>query len=154
MDQPFKKHIVLILTRSKQNCMNNRYGKECKRKVNTGFCWQHYPQICKYHDPADLQICVWKLMNLSRLSRKRNAKISIVQALFEVVSNNKWYLFSNPEFYQIVVHKYAAYKEICELAQYSYLEQPLTDSKWSNELHYWAFPTSKRKPKPNDTCYC
>ncbi len=161
MDQNLIKHIVPTLTLDKQNCMNSHYGK-CKRKVSTGFCWQHYPEIRAYGDPTEIKLCIRKLLNLSRLARvaDRTAKISIVQALFEVVSINKWYLRSNPEFYQNLVNKYRVFKERCELARYSYLEQPLhqqyshvADSKWSNSVHYWAFPKSKRKPKPPDTCY-
>ena len=153
MEQNFVKHTIFTLTSVKQYCINHKYGKECTRKVTTGLCWQHYPQIREYDNLAELQVCVRKLLSLSRLARKRSAKISIVQALFEVISYNKWCMISNSDFYQLLVHKYYAYKERCELARYSYLEQPIIDSKWSTDIHYWSFPTSKRKPPNPDTCY-
>ena len=146
--------------------MSSRYGKKCKRKVNTGFCWQHYPEIRMYRGAAGMQVCIRKLLALSRLARAASrsgtecptAQISIVQALFEIVSINKWYLLVNPDFHQNLVNNYHICKERCELARYSYLEQPILaaaspQSKWTNPVHYWAFPWSRRKPRATDSCY-
>ena len=146
------KHIVPNFF-EKRYCLNGRYGKPCKRTVNTGFCWQHYPKIIIYDSHKHFQECTLKLMDIYRLATNRNDKIKLSQVFFEVVSINKWYLHKNTDFYQKILNKYHASKVLCKLERYSYLEEtPLSNSDWADCYHYWLFPHSRRKYSPN-SCY-
>jgi len=144
MNQRLIIHNVPIISDTKKPCINERYGNKCKRMVNTGFCWQHYPQVRVYHDPVAFKKCICKLLYIA----KKNPKLCNLHALFEVTSNNKWYLIANPDFYQIVLNKYNAFKEQYDLSRYSYLEQPISSTIWNNDIYHMKFPTSNAGVRP------
>lgn len=110
MDQDLVFHHVPTITKTQKFC------KQCTRKVNTGYCWQHYPQITKYDNIQDLQNCIRKLLLLKRMTRQEK----FTNVLSMVIGINKDFC------------KHLA----CENLKFT---EP------DNSKHYWIFPTSRRE---------